>query len=374
MRNSIPGLIPFFTLFMSMVLASAQVKMEYVAHACFVIESPQGVRILIDPYNTNRWLGYQFPHEIKADAVLVTHPHYDHDANYHVSFQVPVFREPGRFSVGDVRLQGLMGKHADPYGKDFGQMNTIWVIEAGGKRFVHLGDNGPLTEQLVKDLGTVDVLLAPIDSTYHILKQAEIESILEAVKPRFLVPMHYQIPELSPMKDLGPIDPWLEGRSNTTRLSENRYQFEETLEDSTQILVFRPSPDVKPWVIELRQAWAKGRKGLKLLTSSRASEAAMRFTEATQIAPRVIAFWSGLSTAQEAQGQAIQALGTLQQGLIMSQPDDWEHTLGARVRLARLYARVGKNFEARQQAWIVLQNSYRPLLIEQAKRVLLSAR
>ncbi len=58
----------------------------------------------------------------------------------------------------------------------------------------------------------------------------------------------------------------------------------------------------------------------------------------------------------------------------MSQPDDWEHTLGARVRLARLYARVGKNFEARQQARIVLQNSYRPLLIEQAKRVLLSAR
>ena len=374
MRMSIPGLICFFTLFMSMVLASAQVKMEYVAHACFVIESPQGIRILIDPYNTNRWLGYQFPDEIKADAVLVTHPHYDHDANYHVSFQVPVFREPGRFAVGDVRLQGLMGKHADPYGKDFGQMNTIWVIEAGGKRFVHLGDNGPLTEQLVKDLGTVDVLLAPIDSTYHILKQAEIESILEAVKPRFLVPMHYQIPELSSMKDLGPIDPWLEGRSNTTRLSENRYQLEETLEDSTQILVFRPSPDVKPWVIELRQAWAKGREGLKLLTSSQASEAAMHFTEATQIAPRVIGFWSGLSAAQEAQGQAIQALGTLQRGLVMSQPDDWEHTLGARVRLARLYARVGKNFEARQQARIVLQNSYRPLLIEQAKRVLLSAR
>ena len=374
MRLSIPGLTAFFTLFMSLVPVPAQVKVEYVAHACFVIESPQGVRILIDPYNTNRWLGYQFPHGMKADAVLVTHPHYDHDANYHVSFQVPVFRQPGRFSIGDVRLQGLKGKHAEPYGEDFGQMNTIWLIEVGGKRLVHLGDNGPLTEQLVEDLATVDVLMAPIDSTYHILKQAEIESILAAVKPRFLVPMHYQIPELSRMKELGPIDPWLEGRSNVTRLSENSYRFGEAPEGSTEIVIFRHSPDVKSWKIELRQAWAKAREGLSLLNSSRASEAAMRFTEATQIAPQVIAFWSGLAVAQEAQGQTIQALGTLQHGLILTQPDDWEHSLGARVRLAGLYARAGRSFEAKQQARIVLRNSHRPLLIGQAQRVLLSVR
>ena len=365
--------IPLFVLSITLVSVSAQVKLEYVAHACFVIESPQGVRILIDPYNTNRWLGYQFPDGMKADAVLVTHPHYDHDANYHVSFQVPVFRKPGIFSIGDVRLRGLMGKHADPYGKDFRQMNTIWVVETGGKRFVHLGDNGPLSEQLVKDLGKVDLLMAPIDSTYHILKQAEIESILTAVKPRILVPMHYQIPELSPMENLGPIDPWLEGRSNTTRLSENRYQLEETLAGSTRILVFPHSPKVKPWVIELRQAWAKAREGLSLLAST-PSEATMRFTEATQIAPQVIAFWAGLAAALQAQGQTIQALGALQRGLIMSQPDDWEHTLGARVRLAGLYAIVGESFEARQQARIVLRNSYRPALIEQAQRVFLRAR
>lgn len=49
--------------------------MEYVAHACFVIESPQGIHILIDPYNTNRCLGYQFPDQIRVDALLVSHSH-----------------------------------------------------------------------------------------------------------------------------------------------------------------------------------------------------------------------------------------------------------------------------------------------------------
>ena len=59
---------------------------------------------------------------------------------------MPVFREPGEYRVGDVRLVGVEGKHADPYGEDFAQKNTIWLVEAGDVRIVHLGDNGPLTE------------------------------------------------------------------------------------------------------------------------------------------------------------------------------------------------------------------------------------
>ena len=34
--------------------ARAQVRVEYVAHACFVVESPSGVRALVDPYNGTR--------------------------------------------------------------------------------------------------------------------------------------------------------------------------------------------------------------------------------------------------------------------------------------------------------------------------------
>jgi L-ascorbate metabolism protein UlaG (beta-lactamase superfamily) len=61
----------------------ADAHLEYIAHACFVVESPTGVRVVIDPYNTYRWLGYHFPANIPANAVLVSHPHYDHDASYY---------------------------------------------------------------------------------------------------------------------------------------------------------------------------------------------------------------------------------------------------------------------------------------------------
>ena len=84
----------------------ADVDVEYIAHACFVVTSSEGTRVVIDPYNSSRWLGYHFPDSVEADVVLVTHPHYDHDASYYWGDSTPVFREPGSARVGDVELLG----------------------------------------------------------------------------------------------------------------------------------------------------------------------------------------------------------------------------------------------------------------------------
>ena len=149
------------------------IELAYIAHACFVIESPStGTRILIDPYNgyAHNWLGYSFPEGVRADAVLVTHPHYDHDATYYIGGRPLVFREPGAYSVRDIVIQGVEGRHAKGYGRAFGQLNTIWLVEVGGVRIVHLGDNGPLDADVVERLGRVDVLMVPIDADEHILR------------------------------------------------------------------------------------------------------------------------------------------------------------------------------------------------------------
>ena len=60
--------------------AATDVVIDYIG-ACFVVESPDGTRVVIDPFSSTRWLGYRFPESVEADAVLVTHPHYDHDAS-----------------------------------------------------------------------------------------------------------------------------------------------------------------------------------------------------------------------------------------------------------------------------------------------------
>ncbi len=237
--------------------ANDAVTIEYIAHACFRLTSPGGQRLVIDPYASRVWIGYDFPDELDADAVLISHPHYDHDAGtargleFPWPAEVPVWRDPGRYELGDFVITGVAGKHADPYGKEFGQINTIWVIEVAGLRLVHVGDNGPIAEGAAAALGAVDLLMLPIDADNHILAETEIAAIRARLTPRLLVPMHYRLADLEPSvdkpDDLGDIDGWLRAHADERlrRLDTNRLVLApEDLPEVAQILVFGHSPDV----------------------------------------------------------------------------------------------------------------------------------
>jgi len=237
-------------------LQAGQVAIEYIAHSCFRIHSAKGARIVIDPFASRVWLGYDFPPTLAADAVLITHPHYDHDADTLIGHQPPpwtpdvrVMRDPGAYKVSDVTITGIRGKHADPWGKEFGQTNTIWLLELDGLRIAHLGDNGPLTDTNLQALGRVDILMMPIDAKHHILKEAEIQAIRKALRPRIVIPMHYRIPDLessadSP-QDLGEISPWLAGQNNVVQLESNLATFTAgSLLPSEIVVVFPHSPKV----------------------------------------------------------------------------------------------------------------------------------
>lgn len=240
-----------------MRLQAGQVAIEYIAHSCFRIHTVGGARLLIDPFASRMWLGYDFPPTLAADAVLVTHPHYDHDADASSGLRpvpwapdVRLMRDPGSYKVADVTITGVRGKHADPWGKEFGQTNTIWLFEVAGLRIAHLGDNGPLSEANVQSLGRVDILMVPIDAKHHILKDPEIEAILKALRPRIVIPMHYRLPDLESSSDkpegLGEIGPWLAARQNVVQLENNIATFTAgSLLPAEVIAVFPHSPKVQ---------------------------------------------------------------------------------------------------------------------------------
>jgi hypothetical protein len=158
-----------------------------------------------------------------------------------------VLREPGTYAFDGVEILGVAGKHADPYGKEFGQTNTLWVLEIAGIRIAHLGDNGPVSADAAEKIGNVDVLMMPIDSEYHILKEQEIQAILDQLDPDLLIPMHYRLPALEPDDDkpdgLGGIGGWLASRDNVRRLDTNQTSLSlDDLPEHREILVFEHWP------------------------------------------------------------------------------------------------------------------------------------
>lgn len=258
-------------------LKENEVGIEYLAHSCFRIYTPGGTRILIDPWASNVWVGYQRPQSVLADsvdAVLITHPHYDHDAGEFLGRRVSwpagaqVIRGPGNYPLGDVQVRGIRGKHAAGMGKEFDQKNTIYVLEVAGLRIVHWGDN-ELSTAAMSLLGRVDILMLPVDSHEHLLTYGEVAQIRETLRPKVLIPMHYRHPELersagSP-HDLGPIEPWLAKQVHVRRLPRNTAAFSSAaLAAENQIVVFphspivkRPKPSLTQEAIDAAGGWAR---------------------------------------------------------------------------------------------------------------------
>ncbi len=368
-KRSSPFLLLLLCLLHAPLALRAQPTLEYIAHACFVVTSPTGTRVIIDPYNGNRWVGYSFPEGIGADAALITHPHYDHDASYYLGPHIPVFRDPGKSSVGDIRITGVRGKHADPYGKEFGQINTIWVVETAGIRLAHLGDNGPLTSQNVKEMGRIDVLMLPIDGQFHILTREQIDLIIETLRPKLIVPMHYRVTELSELPaSLGPIDPWLEGRERVRKLETSRLDL-EPLPTQAESVVFRTSPLVKPWSPAVTAAVELAGEARGLLDSDPVAAVA-RLRGAVGRAPEAIQLRWGLARALSRQGEVDEAIRVLEAGLTSAGRGDWEYTMRSRALLARLFVKQGKRGDAAAQYRLVLAGSYRLDLRDEASRFL----
>jgi L-ascorbate metabolism protein UlaG (beta-lactamase superfamily) len=353
--------------------SAAELQIRYIGHACFCLTSPGGTRLVLDPYNSHVWLGYRFPETIEADAVLVSHPHFDHDAHYYIRGFPAVFRNAGRFTFGDVRMEGVRGKHADPYGREFGQINTLWLVETAGLRLAHLGDNGPLTPGEVQTLGRVDVLFAPVDDTEHILKYSELDTILAALRPRVVVPMHYRLP--AGPDDLGGIDAWLAKQPRVRDAGHQMALSAAALPTQSTVFRFQPSPDVRPWTPRFREALQTVRQFNRLLdqtqgkpTSEQLAEIGPRLVRSTEPEPGFIAGWHARATLARLEGRTDDAIRLLQSGLAVARPDDIERTTLAQALLADLLAERGRASEARALWLELLRTSHRTDLLERARR------
>jgi L-ascorbate metabolism protein UlaG (beta-lactamase superfamily) len=164
------------------------VKIRWLGHACFLITSARGTRILTDPFDET--VGYVVP-AVEADFVTVSHEHFDHNAVGNVKGKPKVVRGAGAHSLGDVSARGIDTFHDGVKGAKRGP-NTVFVLNVDGMSVCHLGDLGHVLEPAhLSAIGRVDVLLVPVGGTYTI-DPAAAAKVVEQIDPRVVIPMHYK--------------------------------------------------------------------------------------------------------------------------------------------------------------------------------------
>lgn len=176
-------------------------KITWLGHACFLIETVDGIKILTDPFDNQ--LRYPEP-RVFPQIVTVSHQHFDHCAVNVVGGKPRVVQTEGRHLLPGVVIIGIHSFHDSSRGALRGE-NLIFIIEAEGLRICHLGDLGHMLEKtLAEKIGNIDVLMIPVGGFYTI-NASEAKKVTVQINPLYVVPMHYKTKYLdfpiSPVED-----------------------------------------------------------------------------------------------------------------------------------------------------------------------------
>ena len=173
-------------------LEGNEVRINYIGHSTFMIESPQHVRIATD-YND-----YVRPMVI-PDIVTMNHAHTTHytlNPDPGIKFVLHGWADnekPARIDMtyGDVRVRNVPTNIRDWNGGTERHGNSIFIFETANLCIAHLGHlHHTLTQQQLDEIGKIDVVLVPVDGSYTLDLEGMME-VLTSLKAQLIIPMHF---------------------------------------------------------------------------------------------------------------------------------------------------------------------------------------
>jgi L-ascorbate metabolism protein UlaG (beta-lactamase superfamily) len=192
-----PMFAPDGTRVLPTTLRSEEVRITYIGHSTFTIESPGGTIAATD-YND-----YYRPPQTPTIATM----NYAHSTHYserpdpaipHVMRGWSLSGTIPRHDVqaGDMRVRNVptnirAGVSGGMQGETTYYGNSIFVFEVAGLCIAHLGHlHHTLTPEHLQAIGKVDIVLAAVDGSWTVDLDGMVE-VLNQLRPKVIIPMHY---------------------------------------------------------------------------------------------------------------------------------------------------------------------------------------
>ncbi len=209
---------------------------EWLGHSCFKVTlKDSGKVVLFDPYDYST--GYSRL-ESRADYVVISHNHHDHNDLSGVKGKYTVVKTSGMHEFEGLSIEGISTWHDRSEGKQRGA-NLIFLLRSKGMTVCHMGDTGCIpSEEVYKKLEGADILMIPVGGIYTI-DAKEALKVCERISPNIIIPMHYRTTACT--VDLQPVDFFLEaagGEYDISHLGKNVFEIEKgSLKKRTRIVV-----------------------------------------------------------------------------------------------------------------------------------------
>lgn len=208
---------------------------SFIGHSSFRLKG-KSASLVTDPFDP-KMVGLKYP-KVSADIVTVSHEHKDHNREDLVKDVKRVVSGPGEYEILGVSILGFNTFHDDKKGEERGK-NTIYLINMDDINILHLGDLGhKLSEDLMDQIGDVDILMIPVGGVYTI-GPSDAAEISRKIEPSIIIPMHYQMKGLKPdvFSNLEKEEPFLSELSLPVEKTDKLTVKRASLEEENKIVV-----------------------------------------------------------------------------------------------------------------------------------------
>lgn len=172
-----------------------EVRITFLEHSSFRIESPKGVRIETDYAKEGQDAeGEPVPHIVTMN--IAHESHWSSSPDKRIKHVLQGWNPLGGrvrhdLTFEDVRVRNVPTNLRGGNGTTAFSQNSIFIFELGGLCIAHLGHlHHTLTPGHLAQIGQMDIVMVPVDGSFT-LDMAGMMETLKQLQPRLILPMHY---------------------------------------------------------------------------------------------------------------------------------------------------------------------------------------